>query len=522
MRRRSSEATRRQRGARRAVAPRVRGVVLLEVLIALAILILGMAAVGMQVNVGLRVANNSEIATRAVMLAQSKLAELDAGIVQLVPNEELEGDFGIQYPGWAWRMYVDQTDTPDLNMVTLQVLYKPGVAFREEVPDYNQMTIVHTSYTLRATPANMDLRRDFGFTEEQLQEASDSIPIPNFDPTNIDPGMIAQLDPEVLAEVLPKLMELLGSNAALLNTLPQATRDQVRQAMNQAGREGQAGGPGRRGQNEPNATREDQAGGAIPDAPEPPGAGRRRGADRLGANATGFDSPAGRNGRRPGADSGNGSGFQGGPLGSGNRRSDNTNGRDGSAGAGRLPAPDAGDGGPRPPRGNPRPGRGGNRNNNGAAPSPDVGGARDTGRAGGGRRGSTGAMDRGGPENVPPPGFERDSGRGGLGRRPSGFDGNTGGSPPRFGDQANTSGFGNFGGRPGSGFPGSRFSGRGGTSSGLPGSGGFGSQGGVRGGGRGANPGGFSPPGPRLQQPPGLSGEYQVPSERELYRRPGR
>ncbi|HOW19672.1 MAG TPA: hypothetical protein PLC79_11590, partial [Phycisphaerae bacterium] len=88
--------------------------VLLEVLIALAILILGMAAVGMQVNVGLRVANNSEIATRAVMLAESKLAELDAGIVQLVPNEELEGDFGIQYPGWAWRMYVDQTDTPDL------------------------------------------------------------------------------------------------------------------------------------------------------------------------------------------------------------------------------------------------------------------------------------------------------------------------------------------------------------------------------------------------------------------------
>jgi len=94
MRRRSSEATRRRRGAQRAAAPRVRGVVLLEVLIALAILILGMAAVGMQVNVGLRVANNSEIATRAVMLAQSKLAELDAGIVQLVPNEELEGDFG--------------------------------------------------------------------------------------------------------------------------------------------------------------------------------------------------------------------------------------------------------------------------------------------------------------------------------------------------------------------------------------------------------------------------------------------
>ena len=49
-------------------ADRARGAVLLEVLLALALLILGMAAVGGQINVGLKVAQNTEIANWAMVV----------------------------------------------------------------------------------------------------------------------------------------------------------------------------------------------------------------------------------------------------------------------------------------------------------------------------------------------------------------------------------------------------------------------------------------------------------------------
>lgn len=383
-----------------------RGVVLLEVIVALAILILGMAAVGMQVNVGLRIANNSEVATKAVMLARSKTAELDSGLMQLVPNEELEGDFGVMYPGWAWRMYIDTTDTPDLNMVTLQILYKPGVAFREQLTDYDLMTVVHTSYTLRATPATMDLQRDFGFTEDQLQEAADSIPIPNFDPTNIDPAMIGQLDPEMLAEILPKLMELLGSNAALLNSLPQAARDQVKQAMDQANKGGADGGQ---------SDNADQGGGGLPNLP-----------DLGGDSSQPPGGRGGRGGRRPGGNAGGGSNF-GGNLGSGNTQNENPSGRRWTDPQGRDHGPgenggrDANAGGR-----NPRP--------NGAAPQADSGSA----RSGGGNNRGPRFDNRPPNTSGSPNGMNR-----GLGPRPSGANGNA------FGNRGNL--VGGPGGRSGTG-----------------------------------------------------------------------
>ncbi len=239
------EATKRQSGramggrvARVAVARGTsgiarRGVVLLEVIVALAILILGMAAVGMQMNIGLRIAGDSQTATRAVMLAETTMARLDAGDIQFVPNDEIEEDFK-EYPGWAYRLYIDPTDTPDFNMVTLQILYKPGVAF-EETPDFESMDVVHTSYTLRATPARLDLQRDAGLTQEQLQQATDEVQLPGFDPTNIDPTILASLDAQMLQELLPQLMKLLGPYASLLNSLPQGVRKQIEQAMQQAG-----------------------------------------------------------------------------------------------------------------------------------------------------------------------------------------------------------------------------------------------------------------------------------------------
>jgi hypothetical protein len=442
VKRRSNEVTERRRGVRRTLSSCARGVVLLEVLIALAILILGMAAVGMQVNVGLRVANNSEVATRAVMLAESKMAELDAGIVQITPNQELEGDFGILYPGWAWRIYIDQTDTPDLNMVTLQVLYRPGVAFREELSDFTDMTVVHTSYTLRATPATMDLQRDFGFTDEQLQQVSDSIPIPNFDPKNIDPTSLAQLPPDQLAEVLPQLMKLLGANAALLNTLPQATRNQINKAIDQANKAGAAQGGGGSG----DASSGENAG--VPDAGALPMPGQ--------AGQAGQGRGGGRGGR------------------GGNRSGNRTGGANGT------------DNGPRPNRGGRRGGAGGN--DSGSPGGFSRGGGPNDGTAGPPRFGGGGDASGAGSGSSR---FGGGSRLGSGGANPFGGDGAGGGNPgSRFGDSTGT------GGRRGSGFNGSRFNNRGGSGSGTTG-------GGPRGPGRGGfnGPGGRVPSGDGLSPP---------------------
>ena len=76
------------------------GAVLLEVIISMGLLIFGMAVVGLQINAGLDAARTSDIATRAVMLADTKMAELAAGIVKPEKNDdEVKGDFGILYPG---------------------------------------------------------------------------------------------------------------------------------------------------------------------------------------------------------------------------------------------------------------------------------------------------------------------------------------------------------------------------------------------------------------------------------------
>lgn|GEM_PF-659352 len=533
-----------------------RGVVLLEVIVALAILVLGMAAVGLQVSVSMNVARNAEVATRAVMLAESKLAELDAGVSELTPNSELEGDFGRQYPGWAWRAYVEPTETPDLNMVTLEVLYKPGVVDYEEMPNFNDMTVVHTSYTLRVTPAVVDLARDFGFTQEALQEAAEQVPVPGFDPQNIDPRILASLDAETLAEVLPVLMQILGSNGALLSSLPQTTRDQLRQEMSRSqGRGGRGpdagegmpalpegmeglpgdfsdvrgrppgGPPGRFGEGGP-PEREGRDGERQPGGVDRP---RRGGRGTGGGRATdgGVEPPRedmpdrpdfrpdrGRRGDRGAED-------RQPDRGAGGRQMDGAPERGGRRGQGDF-------GGPRPPtdrspreggfeRGGrdrfggsrdaemgPGPERRGQLGDFGNRPvRPNRGGGQTA--SGAGRQPRRGA-DRGSPD------FEENRLQGaGEGRGRFGSAGDRGlrdGGAPAAGE-AGVGGSRTGGRRTGSGFEGSRFIRRGGEVRGQADQGAGSGRDGVRGG-RSAAGGG---------RPPGLSESFRVPSEQDLYQR---
>jgi general secretion pathway protein I len=89
-----------------------RGFTLLEVMIAVAVLTIALAAIlGLQSR-SLTLASESRFQTTAALLAQGKMAEVAvAGIGDLTSDS---GDFGDVFSGYAWRLSVQNTDLPGL------------------------------------------------------------------------------------------------------------------------------------------------------------------------------------------------------------------------------------------------------------------------------------------------------------------------------------------------------------------------------------------------------------------------
>ncbi len=152
------------------------GAVLLEVLISLALLVFGMSVVGLQINMGLEAARHADLGTKAVMLADSKMAELSAGVVlPEINDEEMTGDFGTLYPGFSWRLRFRPTDEPTFLMVTLDIGYNESViptqlASPESELEFEDLgnKIVQTVYRLMPIPADVDLTRDFGLDQDKI------------------------------------------------------------------------------------------------------------------------------------------------------------------------------------------------------------------------------------------------------------------------------------------------------------------------------------------------------------------
>jgi hypothetical protein len=93
------------------------GFMLLEVLVAIGLLVLGMAVIGGQVQTAADLTRETDHLARLVFLAESRLAEIDSGLV--VPNEEIgdetgvevEEDFGRLFPQYASRVTIRPTAT---------------------------------------------------------------------------------------------------------------------------------------------------------------------------------------------------------------------------------------------------------------------------------------------------------------------------------------------------------------------------------------------------------------------------
>jgi hypothetical protein len=160
---------------------------------------------------GLKAAQLTQERTQALMLAESVLAQIESGTLQV--QEEAAGDFGTQYPGYAWQVRAEASPIEGLMLITVSVLAKPAGQQGEAI-DVSTCQEILSCRTLRAEPVPLNLDEIVG--EEQTAQISESLPPEladllsqlGIDPTNLDvASLLRQLDMQTLLEMLPMLMQ---------------------------------------------------------------------------------------------------------------------------------------------------------------------------------------------------------------------------------------------------------------------------------------------------------------------------
>jgi len=187
-----------------------RAVALLEVVIALGVLAVGMTLIGAQLGGGFEAARLSQERVQAMMLAESILAEIDMGVLEL--EDESAGDFGLEHPGYAWQVGVESSVIEGLSVVTVSIWSGPiGEEGEPSLEDYTQL---YACRTLRAEPTAVDLAEVVG--EEQTDQIEMELPAEltdylsglgiDLDLRELDvSAIIRQLDMDTLLEMLPLL-----------------------------------------------------------------------------------------------------------------------------------------------------------------------------------------------------------------------------------------------------------------------------------------------------------------------------
>ncbi len=95
-----------------------KGLTLLEVILALAIFVGSLAVISKLVELGVRASHYAQLETRAVMLAESKMGEIVAGIV---PLDSASGDVFAEDPAWQWQLAVSDGPVDGLKWVSISV-----------------------------------------------------------------------------------------------------------------------------------------------------------------------------------------------------------------------------------------------------------------------------------------------------------------------------------------------------------------------------------------------------------------
>lgn len=225
-----------------------RGAALFEVVVALSILLVSMAVIGIIFSNGNYYIEQAEQLARADIMTERLIGQIETGITAVNPGETI-GDFGEEgMPGMTFRVLVNpDQNVPDLLRVDIDV-------FMGNPADDENARLVSSTHLLRAAPKGIDFARDFGFEEEQLAKMTEAIPGGEavLDVTNFDPRSLASLDLDMLVQMLPTLMQSLGGNLAGgdLSALLQAAQrgdTSMLQQLTQGMQNAQQGGPGQGG-----------------------------------------------------------------------------------------------------------------------------------------------------------------------------------------------------------------------------------------------------------------------------------
>lgn len=96
-----------------------RGFTLLEVMLAMAVLAIALVAVFQSQSQSISMAGISRFYTTAPLLAQSKMAETEAMPVADIGSED--GDFGEDFPQYAWQVTVADTGFEFLKRIEVTV-----------------------------------------------------------------------------------------------------------------------------------------------------------------------------------------------------------------------------------------------------------------------------------------------------------------------------------------------------------------------------------------------------------------
>jgi general secretion pathway protein I len=99
-----------------------RGFTLIEVLVSLVVVTAGLTIIAQGFITGGRASVASQFASTATMLAESKMAEIEAGIIST--QTSASGGFEPEQPDFTWSMETETTTTTGLIKITLTVTWK--------------------------------------------------------------------------------------------------------------------------------------------------------------------------------------------------------------------------------------------------------------------------------------------------------------------------------------------------------------------------------------------------------------
>ncbi len=98
------------------------GFTLLEVMVAMSILAMALVAVFHMQSQSISMAGEARFLTTASLLAQRKMAEIEAD--KSTDNKSQEGDFAPDYPAYGWTIQVTDTQIAKLKKIEVSIFHK--------------------------------------------------------------------------------------------------------------------------------------------------------------------------------------------------------------------------------------------------------------------------------------------------------------------------------------------------------------------------------------------------------------